>query len=297
MNNECKWKIIFPCIKDHFALLSRSHVHVRYDPALYSRTSDPSIDEVIKLSSLKNINTKSNNSQIFANPKYRFAGLECKYDRIVLNIGITNYIDYINFRSAKDIINNIPQPSDLVDYLPNVIGNVGILLTKDRRTFGVVRSNKVSTYRGYLDFPGGHPELAEAKVTKQVYCENDYGTLIRDELFDSVIREIVEDLGIDSIVLDDPLLFAILLNIEDVLKPDMAFIITTNQTKEEIINCFLKHNPKPYEVKEIVSFDPMNYETHLSNYNMTPIMEGCLSLLKNNGYDRLIKGGCNVDRR
>jgi hypothetical protein len=292
MSDTCKWKVIFPYEDDEVRLLSSNNVRVCYSVSFSRRSNTVFEDGINHIRQ-----TFLDNHRAFDGRNYRLAGLEFEEDVLNINIGPTTYADYIAFRSIPDILQGISDSSDRVtEFLPNVIGNVGILLTRDGTTFGVVRSDEVSTYRGYLDFPGGHPEFNRVEKAMRIpnRSELDHGDLHRNELFDAVIREVIEDLCIENLSLDEPLMFSILLNAEDVLKPDMAFLITTSHTKEEIIDCFFSNDRNHYEVVDIVSFNPMEFNTKLSKYKMTPIMEGSISVLHRLGRSGLEKYLCEA---
>jgi hypothetical protein len=262
-------------------LLRRDNVQVHYDP-VFSRKPNPILDNRIDEFRLRFLSAPGEYDTSY----FRLAGLSCEDGELRLCIGLTTYLEYLAFRSVPDILNGISDPRSVQgEYLPNVLGNIGVLLTADDFTFCIVRSRNVRTYRGFADFPGGHPEPARVDLLDQLrdgsrYCS---GNLIRNELFDAVIREIHEDLGTGLLKFDEPLLLAILANVEDVMKPDMVFMITTPHTGREIRESFAGCNPKPSEVAEIKSFDLMNPGRDLDGYPMTPVMEGALSVLQKLG--------------
>lgn len=284
MTNKLKFTIVFPDKGKNIRFLSRSHVHVQYDFA-FSRRSNAILDNQIE-DFKRNFVTSSN---LYDGRNFRLAGLDCKNEGLTLQIGPTFYLDYLALRTIKENDRSIMQ--DEV-FLPNVIGNVGILLTSDGKSFCVLRSQQVSTYRGYLDFPGGHPEpvhIDNAEQQPSKKQETDYNLLVRDELFDAVTRETIEDLGVENLSLHDPLLFAIVLNNDDILKPDMVFIITTTHTSKDVHECFYYRKSRHYEVADIISIDFKNLNSVNFGHAMTPIMEGALHTLRKLSYYELEK--------
>ncbi len=277
MADQQFWLILYPCDGREVKLLTRQHVHVRYSPD-YARRENPILEERIERFRQAYLQKPG----AYESTNYRLAGLGYEAGDPILHIGPSKYLEYIAYRNNPALLQGLANTlAEGKEYLPNVVGNVGILLTQDQKSFCVARSEKVSTYRGYLDFPGGHPEpsLVEEKKRQAVEAQFQDEELIRDELFEGVIRETIEDLGIEELTLNDPLLFAVLLNNEDVMKPDMAFLITTPHTSDEVRQCYLKHEPRPPEVAELIAFPLMGELSGLNGYRMTPIMEGALVIL------------------
>ncbi|GKG10680.1 NUDIX hydrolase 9, partial [Tanacetum coccineum] len=68
------------------------------------------------------------------------------------------------------------------------------------------RSNNVGEFPGYLVFPGGHPEPEEVGITSHKF-ENGLqkseldNSKLSQEMFDSIIREVVEEIGVPSATL------------------------------------------------------------------------------------------------
>jgi hypothetical protein len=282
MSDAGKWKIAFPCDGRSLEFFRRDQVRVCYGTD-YSRKSDPVLDGRINAFRQKFLSTPG----AYDGSYFRLAGLCWDNGALQLRIGLTTYLEYIAFRSIPDILHGISDSAAAQStYLPNVIGNVGILLTADDATICIVRSTNVRTYSGYADFPGGHPEPARVGQISPIRAETSihYEELVRDELFDAVIREINEDLCTGALNFDEPLLLAILLNVEDVMKPDMVFLVPTPHTEKEIRECFFNCDLRPHEAAAIKSFQLMNPGDNLRKHPMTPVMEGAISLVRSLGH-------------
>ena len=291
MAAENHWKILYPDKEKDLDLLSEDQVRTiysdRYSPQ-YNSTVTKGIGDYLSSRDASTIQLHSG----FDKRSYRLAGVDYDSDKICLKIGLSSYLDYLAFRSDSRLIDSVRLNSeDLTSHLPNVVGNIGVLVTKDRQSVGVVRSKDVSTYKGYLDFPGGHPEPVKVDIKeRRLGQENfDLSAAINHELFDAVKREIIEDLGIDNAALGEPFLFSIILNKEDVMKPDMAFIIGTSLTARDILECFLTRTPSPIEVDKLVFFDLQDSRNHLTGYRLTPIMDGALTILGRNSIEMIMK--------
>jgi hypothetical protein len=282
MSHAGKWKIAFPYDRRTPGFLRREHVQVCFNTN-FSRRPDPILDSRINDFKRRFLSTPGAYDRSY----FRLAGLNWENGYLHLRVGLATYLEYIAFRSIPKILRGISDATSGQDeYLPNVLGNAAILLTADGSTLCIVRSTNVRTYCGHADFPGGHPEPARIDPKGQLPAGSGihYGELIRDELFDAVIREANEDLGTGSLKFDEPLLLAILLNVDDVMKPDMVFLIPTSHTEKEIRECFTSQEPKPHETAEVKSFDLMNPGNEMRGYPMTPVMEGALSIVHSFGH-------------
>lgn len=276
------WKIIMPPKGEEICFLSKEQVKTIYSELYSSKYNSFVRDAINKYLLSRDASTIKFQSR-FDDRVYRFSGIRYIESNVYLEIGMSSYLDYLAFRSNSKLIDTISTTSNNFErYLPNVVGNVGILITKDIQTVGVLRSKNVSTYQGFLDFPGGHPEPAKVDLIEreQIKKENfDKNVAINQELFNAVKREIIEDLGVDNSALGEPFLFSIIINMDDVMKPDMAFILKTQLTAQELLDNFHSQTSKPSEVEKLVLFNLQNTREQLKDYHLTPIMQGVLKIL------------------
>ncbi|KNA13597.1 hypothetical protein SOVF_115240 [Spinacia oleracea] len=92
----------------------------------------------------------------------------------------------------------------------NPLGNGGIVETSDGKILVLKRSNNVGEFPGHFVFPGGHPEPEEVGIMS--YHNLDSGSLrkrVSLEMFDSIIREVVEETGVPTISLSKPVFIGI----------------------------------------------------------------------------------------
>lgn len=286
MTAKDKWKVLYPSSDNTLRLLSEDQVRVIYSDEYSSRYNSTVLKEISSYQSSLDASTIMSHSN-FDERSYRLAGFDYDDNKLFLKIGLSRYLDYLAFRSNKKLLDKTRLSSeDLTSVLPNVVGNIGVLITRDKKTIAVVRSNTVSTYKGYLDFPGGHPEPVKDTTEEWNHGQEhiDLNMAINHELFCSVKREIAEDLSIDTTALGKPFLFSIILNLEDIMKPDMAFVLGTSLTAKDISDCFHSKKPQPNEVDKLLFFDlhaPINYFT---GYLLTPIMAAALAVLDRNHF-------------
>ncbi|KAK6935939.1 NUDIX hydrolase domain [Dillenia turbinata] len=79
----------------------------------------------------------------------------------------------------------------------NPLGNSAVVETADGKIIVLQRSNNVGEFAGHFMFPGGHPENHDLTAT----CVNE---MVSQEMFDSIIREVVEEIGVPASSLSDP---------------------------------------------------------------------------------------------
>jgi hypothetical protein len=109
---------------------------------------------------------QARHKQLFDAPKFRFAGASIRNARLHLKIGLTSYKEYAGYRYSPSLrrmaaAHATRDARPLMDFMPNAMGNVAIVLTRDGRSIAIRRSRRVSSYAGYYDLPGGHPEPDE----------------------------------------------------------------------------------------------------------------------------------------
>uniref|UniRef100_A0A452XQB5 Nudix hydrolase domain-containing protein n=1 Tax=Aegilops tauschii subsp. strangulata TaxID=200361 RepID=A0A452XQB5_AEGTS len=85
--------------------------------------------------------------------------------------------------------------------MSNPLGNGAIVETSDEKIIVLQRSNNVGESPGHYVFPGGHSEPQEVGILAHQNDEKDVAGLterISDEMFDGIIREVVEETGVPA---------------------------------------------------------------------------------------------------
>lgn len=288
MGKSQPWRQLFPLSGSTRVPLLAHQVAVNYGER-FCRASIPGLSERIEAAWRKTVEAVRSQKRrtLFDEPKFRLSGIRSTSNGILLELGPTSYKEYIAFRTDQALLRwakakAIEMGIDVLEVLPNVLGNVGLVMTKDLCFLGVIRSEHVYTYKGYLDLPGGHPEplSVEGMVTKGGSRDIDLPKQIRDELFGSVLREIEEEIGLSRAFVEEPRLVGILANLRDAMKPDMVFVVQANLISDEIEDRFLSQTAGSMEVGRVVFFDSVHLEDGLGKYRMTPIMAGSLALVR-----------------
>ncbi|KAM7501989.1 hypothetical protein LguiB_000893 [Lonicera macranthoides] len=86
------------------------------------------------------------------------------------------------------------------------LGNGAVVESSDKRIVLIQRSNNVGEFPGHFVFPGGHPEPPEVGIESH---QNDKDSKnselinrkVSQEMFDSIVREVVEEIGVPAATL------------------------------------------------------------------------------------------------
>ncbi|KAF3650515.1 Nudix hydrolase 9 [Capsicum annuum] len=118
------------------------------------------------------------------------------------------------------------------------LGNGAVVETSDKRILVLQRSNKVGEFPGYFVFPGGHPEPQEVGIISHEGFEelNQCHTInskVSQEMFDSIVREVVEEIGAPADSLSSPIFIGVSRRILNV-RPTAFFFIKCNLQSDEI---------------------------------------------------------------
>lgn len=96
-----------------------------------------------------------------------------------------------------------PEEGSPERHLPLPVGNAAIVLTSDKFIILLERSEYVGEGAGRWVLPGGHPEPSRVSVTEGYLTQpyegsRDKCSAIERELYNSIIMEITEEVGLKS---------------------------------------------------------------------------------------------------
>ncbi|KAI4304661.1 hypothetical protein MLD38_040138 [Melastoma candidum] len=196
--------------------LSPSQVSVDFQEA-YDRIPHP---EVVLESSIDEIwgQRVQRNPSLYNGKKFRYAGYAAhtggsdsnQVSRVTLHLGLTDYRTFVgtNLNPLWESF-LVPSEDDVTrcKHTSSPLGNGAIVETSDGKIIVLRRSNNVGEFPGHYVFPGGHPEPEEVGISSHPPIESlvDFETnrKLADEMFDSIFREVVEEIGVPSTSLGD----------------------------------------------------------------------------------------------
>lgn len=204
--------------------LSREEVCVQFSKE-FDNISDPWIKE--NVDTIWAAQTKEN-QRIYNASKFRFAGVTFSTDtdvthHVTLNIGLTSYKDLMatnchSFgRKLKDY--GLEKYSDSNSCLSHALGVGSLLLTNDKQFLFMKRALWTGEDKGKLDRPGGHPE--PDNITGETKNSLD----VKNEIFNSVLHEIRDEINLPIDTLTDPLLLGVVQSLDRLGRPSAEFLV------------------------------------------------------------------------
>lgn len=167
----------------------------------------------------------SANPLLFNASKFRYGGYQILCDaedkngpnRVRLCLGLTDYKTFVGTNLCNDwelFLNKSGEDLDRCKHTASPLGNGAIVETVDSCILVLQRSQNVGEFPGHFVFPGGHSEPQEVGISSHMDgCSLDYevnlNAKITAEMFDGIIREIVEETGVPASNLSDPLFIGI----------------------------------------------------------------------------------------
>ncbi|XP_075093465.1 nudix hydrolase 9-like isoform X8 [Nicotiana tabacum] len=134
----------------------------------------------------------------------------------------------------------VPSEDDCIQcqHTSSPLGNGAVVETSDKKILVLQRSNKVGEFPGYFVFPGGHPEPQEVGIISHEGFQelNQCRTInnkVSQEMFDSIVREVVEEIGAPADSLSSPIFIGISRRVMNV-RPTAFFFIKCNLQSDEI---------------------------------------------------------------
>ncbi|CAN1230721.1 Nudix hydrolase 9, partial [Linum grandiflorum] len=154
------------------------------------------------------------NSSLYNGKKFRYGGYSVPDGGVAggvvthacLHLGLTDYRTFIG-TNLNPLWENFLAPSEddatLCQHTASPLGNGAIVVTSDNEIVVLRRSENVGEFPGYFVFPGGHPENVqpgqiEASSATDVIRNEDLNKKVSEEMFDSISREVVEEIGVPA---------------------------------------------------------------------------------------------------
>ncbi|KAL9296657.1 hypothetical protein ACSQ67_022553 [Phaseolus vulgaris] len=150
------------------------------------------------------------------------------------------------------------------------LGNGAVVETKDNKILVLQRSNNVGEFPGHFVFPGGHPEPQEIGITSHQYIKElaeSINIKVSQEMFDSIVREVVEEIGVPASSLSIPTFIGISRRNLNVRPAAFFFINCSLDSKE--VQQFYSSAQDGYESTQLYAVPMDEVE------NMTSRMPGC----------------------
>ncbi|KAK6246998.1 hypothetical protein QUC31_018563 [Theobroma cacao] len=235
------YKLLFSC---PFGL-SPPQLSVVFDES-YDRTPHSDISLENSISEIWDLRVQKNAS-LFNGKKFRYGGYSQKSgdgsnqeSYVCLHLGLTDYRTFVGTNlnpSWEKFLVASEDDSTRCQHTSSPLGNGAIVETSDKKIVVLQRSNNVGEFPGHFVFPGGHPEPQEVGIETHEYGKDSKDSelvnkRVAQEMFDSIIREVVEEIGVPTTSLSDPLFIGISRRVLNVRPAIFFFIKCSLQSKE-----------------------------------------------------------------
>ncbi|XP_016494676.1 nudix hydrolase 9 isoform X2 [Nicotiana tabacum] len=154
---------------------------------------------------------------------------------VSLQLGLTDYRDFVG-TNLSPIWERylVPSEDDCIQcqHTSSPLGNGAVVETSDKKILVLQRSNRVGEFPGYFAFPGGNPEPQDVGIVSHELnqCRN---SKVSQEMFDSIVCEVVEETGAPANSLSSPIFIGISQRVLNV-RPIAFFFIKCNLQSDEI---------------------------------------------------------------
>ncbi|XAR59028.1 8-oxo-dGTP diphosphatase [Bertholletia excelsa] len=188
------------------------------------------------------------NASLFNGKKFRYGGYILQSganstleNHVHLHIGLTDYRTFVG-TNLNPLWERFLVPSEddcrQCQHTSSPLGNGAIVETSDKRILVLQRSQNVGEFPGHYVFPGGHPEPHEVGIASHEYEKDEKNAelinrSISQEMFDSMIREVVEEIGVPAESLHYPVFVGISRRVLNV-RPTAFFFIKCSLPSEEV---------------------------------------------------------------
>lgn len=221
-----------------------------------------------------------NNKSLFNGQKFRYGGYimrgeggSSEESHVCLHLGLTDYRTFVgtnlNPLWEKFLVASEDDPIQC-QHTGSPLGNGAVVETSDKKILLLQRSNNVGEFPGHFVFPGGHPEPQDAGITSHLCgsTESEFiNQKVSQEMFDSIIREVVEEIGVPAESLCNPLFIGISRRRLNV-RPAAFFFIKCSLQSNEIQQLYSTAQDG-YESTKLYTVSTVDLE------NMASKMPGC----------------------
>ncbi|KAF5447040.1 hypothetical protein F2P56_032621 [Juglans regia] len=269
--------------------LSPSQVSVVFDEA-YDRIRHPDTYLENSIAEIWDQRVQINKS-LFNGTKFRYGGNVLLHgdgpnqvSRVCLRLGLTDYRTFMG-TNLNPLWEKFLLPSEddsiCCQHTSSPLGNGAIVETCDNKIIVLRRSINVGEFPGHFVFPGGHPEPQEIGITSHQYAKDLteselINQKVSQEMFDSIIREVVEEIGVPAASLHNRRFIGISRR-ELNVRPAAFFFIKCSLESKEIQKLYLSAQDG-YESTQLYAVSVTDLGNMASN--MPGCHQGGLALYK-----------------
>ncbi|GFT94590.1 uridine diphosphate glucose pyrophosphatase NUDT22 [Trichonephila clavipes] len=213
----------------------------------YSRQTLPSISDNIENEWNKRLST---GISIWNGSKFRLHKLEMQeaslfmLPKVKLLLGLTCYKDFIGTNCSPGskifVQQGVLDFNNSQAYMSDPLGVGGLVVTNDNNIIFIRRSGQCAEFPFLIDRPGGHPEPDDVIAKTEQSFQTMDPSKILEEIFDSILKEITEEVNIPLLNLSSPVLLGVSYNPVTLKTPSLEFYLKCNLNTNEIQELYKK---------------------------------------------------------
>ncbi|KAI4322186.1 hypothetical protein L6164_021903 [Bauhinia variegata] len=272
--DPCSFKLLLSCPSG----LYPSKVSVEFSEA-YDRIPHPDVNLEKAISEIWEQRSQNNRS-LYNGTKFRYGGYKLHSGggsdhepHVCLHLGLTDYRTFVG-TNLSHLWESFLLPSEddsiCCQHTSSPLGNGAIVETIDKKILVLRRSNNVGEFPGYFVFPGGHPEPQETGIASHQHVKElaeSINNTVSQEMFDSIVREVVEEIGVPAPSLSLPAFIGISRR-ELNVRPTAFFFIKCSLGSKEVQQ-FYTSAQDGFESTQLYAVSMIELE------NMASRMPGC----------------------
>lgn len=233
------------------------------------------------------------NPRLFNATKFRIHSVKTGDDNNVnMSLGVTDYKEFLGTNWApyaqylqskgKELHGNAQV------FLSDALGVGASVITKDNFLIFLCRSQHCAEAPGTWDVPGGHAEpkeiIGEVPLEDISLSSFTSGEVVH-EIFDSILREVIDEVNIPRESLSAPLYTGTHRNMTSAGRPSVAFEIKCALSREEVLHLYSKGSQSEADESTNILFVPWSEIPNLDSSNpelwkkMAPSAKGNLTVL------------------
>ncbi|XP_029637932.1 uridine diphosphate glucose pyrophosphatase NUDT22 [Octopus sinensis] len=239
---------------------------------------------------------QSKNMTLYNGTKFRVHAVFPSVDKkgVNLQLGVTCYRDFLgtnwSFRSQHLQTVGLALFGNSQACMSDPLGVGSLLLTSDQRIILLKRSQNCAEAPGLWDIPGGHAEpqeLVGSVTMEKIDVESMSPAAVVKELYNSVVREIRDEVNIPEDTLLEPELMGVASNLTSAGRPSLEFFVRCSLPSSKVLQLYLQGNQSEADESTHIQCLSVNDVLKLQENNkqlwslLAPSAKGCFILFIN----------------
>ena len=201
------------------------------------------------------------NPRLFNQSKYRLAGESFQEEegRVSLQVGVTDYKDHVGTNLSEQVDEYLGEGDQRFGMMSQCVGVGGWVVTTDDKVIMV----ETAAWKGEggcsVDRPGGHAEPEESLKNIDGDGAKTYGNisnkLVLRELFESVQKEIRDELNIPIVNQTAPELLGVVYKIEHGGRLTMDYLVMLDIDSEKVLEMYQEGGVEADESTDLFLID------------------------------------------